>query len=57
LFDKLNFELDKRHLPRHSVGIAGTPGRSSLPMLSAELPPIADHVLRCVSGALSIQNR
>jgi Xaa-Pro dipeptidase len=53
LFDKLNFELDKRHLPRHSVGIAGTPGRSSLPMLSAELPPIADHVLRKLSSGMA----
>jgi hypothetical protein len=53
LAGKLDFELDKRRLPRHSIGISGSPGRSSLPMLSAELPPIADHVLRKLSSGMA----
>ena len=53
LADKLNFELDKRRLPRHSIGISGSPGRSSLPCMSAEQPPIADHVLRKLSSGMA----
>lgn len=49
LAGKLDFELDKRRLPRHSIGTSGSPGRSSLPCMSAEQPPIADHVLSKLS--------
>jgi Xaa-Pro aminopeptidase len=53
LTDKLNFELDKRRLPRYSIGISGSPGRSSMPIMAAEEPPIADHVLRKLCGGMT----
>ena len=46
LTDKLNIELCKRHLARHSIGTSSNPGRSSLPILSAEQPPIPDLALQ-----------
>jgi Xaa-Pro dipeptidase len=57
LTDKLDFELYKRRLPRHSIGISSMPGRSSMPILAAEQPPITDPVLRklTVDMAASIE--
>jgi Xaa-Pro aminopeptidase len=53
LLDRLNSELDKRHLLRKSIGVSRNPGRSSLPLLSAEHPPMADHVLRKLSSGMA----
>lgn len=53
LSDKLNSELNKRRIARPSIGISGDPGRSSLPLLSAEQPPMADHVVRKLSSGMA----
>jgi Xaa-Pro dipeptidase len=53
LASKLNFELDKRRLPRHLIGMNASPGRSSLPIMAAEQPPIADQVLRKLTAGMA----
>jgi Xaa-Pro dipeptidase len=53
LASKINFELDKRRLPRHLIGMNASPGRSSLPIMAAEQPPIADQVLRKLTAGMA----